>query len=676
MSIISLIFFSIISFSAPMKAPYVEVDLVSQYDSFKLNEDNYFAFTFNLDPEWHVYWKNPGDSGKEPKVTWLKKEGVEISNFLWPLPKLMPLETLMNYGYDGKMALPFVVRNMGVQNDDKVRLEAKLEWLVCRSECIPGKATLSIELPINDNRTPSKDYNLIHKSLSAIPLKDDQIKTSFKLKNDEFIISIHAPDKSVPDFKSVYFFPFKSLQIVHAAKQVFEINGKDIILKIPADENIDSNFTSLGGVLSFTPKNENLDMVAYDIEIPKSGANNSTAGLPLLLLFAFIGGLILNLMPCVFPVLSLKILGFVHQGQENPKSIRVHGWLYTLGVLFSFWALTVTLLALKASGEAVGWGFQLQSPYFVLGMIFLFFFIGLNLLGFFEFGEPLTQVGGKIKSTGYFSSFQTGVLATIVATPCTAPFMGAAIGVAFTLPLIQTFMIFTSLALGLAVPYLALSYFPAWLKLLPKPGLWMVKMKEFFAFPMFATMLWLLWVFEQQAGATSLFLTLLSFILILFLFWFTKYYKKKKVILAILGTVSVVIPFFFITSQTATSQAASAGWEDYSELKLQAYLKEGRPVFIDFTASWCITCQVNKRLVLHTDDIQTFFAKNNIALLKADWTNSDPLITKKLAEFNRNSVPLYVYYDGQHLAKSNKPVILSEVLSKQMIYNLIGNTEE
>ncbi|MCB0348856.1 MAG: hypothetical protein KDD37_08465, partial [Bdellovibrionales bacterium] len=558
MGLISIIFLSFISFATPVKAPHVEVDLVSQYDSFIVNDDNYFAFTFHLEPEWHIYWKNPGDSGKEPKVTWLQKDNVEISDFLWPLPSLMPLETLMNYGYGGKIAIPFIIKNMGVVSD-KIFVEAKLEWLVCRSECIPGKATLSIELPIKENRQPSKNYNLIHKSLSSIPLKDEQIKTSYTFENGEFIISIHAPEKSIPDFSSVYFFPNNSLQINHSAKQEFEINKKDIILKIKADENVEPNLTSLDGVLSFTPKNTNLDMVAYDVQIAKLGTQDTTTGLPLLLLFAFIGGLILNLMPCVFPVLSLKILGFVHQAQENPKSIRVHGWLYTIGVLCSFWALTIILLSLKASGEAVGWGFQLQSPYFVLGMIFLFFFIGLNLLGFFEFGEKLIQIGGKIKAHGYFSSFQTGVLATIVATPCTAPFMGAAIGVAFTLPLAQTFMIFTSLAMGMAIPYLFLSYFPGWLNLLPKPGQWMLRMKEFFAFPMFCTMLWLLWVFEQQAGATSLFITLLSFICILFLFWIIKHYKKQKVLLAILGTLAVATPFFFITANASNSHTETSG---------------------------------------------------------------------------------------------------------------------
>jgi thiol:disulfide interchange protein len=254
--------------------------------------------------------------------------------------------------------------------------------------------------------------------------------------------------------------------------------------------------------------------------------------------------------------------------------------------------------------------------------------------------------------------------------------MGAAIGVAFTLPLFQTFLIFTFLAMGLAVPYLLLSYFPQWLTLLPKPGNWMIRMKEFFAFPMFLTMLWLLWVLEQQTGPTTLFLTLFSFIAVLFLFWFTKNHKKQKVVLAVLGTIAVLIPFFFITTSPTVSRPSVDRWEDYSEAKLQNYLKEGKAVFIDFTASWCITCQVNKRLVLNTDDIQKLFLDNNVVLVKADWTNSDPAITKKLEEFNRNSVPLYVYYDVQSLALNKKPIVLPEILSKQMIYNLMVPTKE
>tara|TARA_B100001248_G_scaffold241870_1_gene208908 strand:- start:18180 stop:20177 length:1998 start_codon:yes stop_codon:yes gene_type:complete len=648
-------------------APHVEVSFIHETQELVRGEDNYLAFYFEIDEDWHIYWKNPGDSGKEPRITWLETSGLNPSEIIWPAPHKMPIEILMNYGYDGQQALPlkvFVPENFA---KDEATLTAQLSWLICKVECIPGKAELSLTLAVANSSSPTEDRFKIRTALHEVPLYEPNLVSEFTI--DEFIhLNFDFSQASIPKIQSAYFYVLDELVVQHAAGQRFVFKDGLLSMSLKKDINMATDLERLNGVLELIPENKDLERITYNIEAKRK---KQDMGLLLSLAFAFLGGIILNLMPCVFPVLSLKILSFVHQAKEEKKSVRIHGWYYTLGVLISFWALTLALIVLKASGEAVGWGFQLQSPYFVTAMAFLFFFIGLNLLGFFEVGESLSAVGGRTsKKEGYFSSLQTGVLATIVATPCTAPFMGAAIGTAFSQPAWQTFSIFSALALGMASPYILLSHFPQWLKLLPKPGLWMKTFKEFLAFPMLATMLWLLWVLQPQTSSIFIFVVLLAFLSILFLFWLQRYWKRAKVFFLIAGAFIMATTFLQIPERAvSTGQISSSAWQPYSNEKLENLLSNQQAVFIDFTAKWCITCQVNKKLVLNTDAVQNYFSLNNITLLQADWTNSNPEITKKLAEFGRNSVPLYIYYPPG----SRDPKILPEILSKDMIFSL---TEE
>jgi thiol:disulfide interchange protein DsbD len=427
----------------------------------------------------------------------------------------------------------------------------------------------------------------------------------------------------------------------------------------------------------------------------ESSSGGPALSLPWALLFAFGGGLLLNLMPCVFPVLSVKILGFAQQGDDEPSRIRTHGLLFGAGVLVSMWILAGALLGLRAAGSQIGWGFQLQSPTFIALMALLFVGIGLNLLGAFEVGTRVMNWGGRMQSAapdaGGTSAFLTGVLATVVATPCTAPFMGAALGVALTLSVGGALLIFTALGAGMAAPYVGLSMSPALLQKLPKPGRWMETLKQLFAFPMFATAIWLVWVFGQQTGNGGVALLLFGMLLLGLAAWIVHRWSLPQlsrmasiaartavvamvggaVAAGLVGARSSAPPSPAASANVAGSGAdtASASWTPYSAETVASLREDGRPVFVDFTAAWCLTCQVNERSVLNTETVQDAFAKRNVALVKADWTNRDAEITKALASHGRSGVPVYVLYPGD----GSEPTLLPEVLTQDIVLDALRN---
>jgi thiol:disulfide interchange protein DsbD len=427
------------------------------------------------------------------------------------------------------------------------------------------------------------------------------------------------------------------------------------------------------------------------------GAANSGPGAPLTmglaLLLAFGGGLLLNLMPCVFPVLSLKILRFVHHADHDSSLIRKHGFSFGAGVLVSFWVLAGSLLAFRAAGGGQGWGFQLQSPLFVAGLATLLFAVGLNLLGAFEVGVGLTALGGAKPglSKGYGGSFASGVLATVVATPCTAPFMGAALGFALTQPAAGAMLVFTALGIGVALPYVLLSMHPAWLKILPKPGAWMETLKQFMAFPMFATALWLVWVFGLQTGVNGLAMLLGAFLLLGVAVWLLGRWKggvARPVWLRTraLATVSVALAVLVLwkgaaevpDEATAATAGGSAGrqalWQPYSEQKVAELQAAGKPVFVDFTAAWCITCQFNKKTTLARQEVLDEFARRGVTLMRADWTRRDPEIGRVLEGLGRSGVPVYALYEPQGAATA--PRLLPEVLTEPAVLDALKELPE
>jgi thiol:disulfide interchange protein DsbD len=425
------------------------------------------------------------------------------------------------------------------------------------------------------------------------------------------------------------------------------------------------------------------------LSMPAASASNSPSlSLPWALLFAALGGLLLNLMPCVFPVLSVKILGFVRDADGDAASLRRHGFLFAAGVLVSMWTLAGVLFALRAAGSQIGWGFQLQSPSFVALMALLFVGIGLNLLGAFEVGTRLTSMGGRLQSAspseGTTGAFLTGVLATVVATPCTAPFMGAALGVALTLSVGGGLLVFTALGAGMAAPYVGLSMAPRLLDRLPDPGAWMETLKQFFAFPMFATAVWLVWVFGQQTGNNGVALLLFGMLLLGMAAWVlhrwsapqlsraATYATRGLVTALLLGAVAAGV-LGATSNRTASASgseeaaASSATWQTYSADTVERLRNQGRPVFVDFTAAWCLTCQVNERAVLNTQPVQDAFAQRNVALVKADWTNRDPAITQALKSHGRSGVPVYVLYPGD----GSGPTLLPEVLTEDIVLDAL-----
>lgn len=425
------------------------------------------------------------------------------------------------------------------------------------------------------------------------------------------------------------------------------------------------------------------DTTAEIVGAPVTTSTEENTSLIIALVFAFIGGIILNLMPCVLPVLSLKIMGFIQQAGEDKSKTRKHGLAFTLGVLVSFWVLAGFLIALRAGGEYLGWGFQLQSPGFVIILSILLFLFGLSMFGVFEIGTTLTSVGhGTANKSSYTGSFSSGVLATIVATPCTAPFMGSALGFALSQPAYVSLLIFTFLGLGMALPYVVLTSTPALLKFVPKPGAWMESFKQFMGFLLMATVLWLLWVLSFQAGSDGVILLLLSLIIVSIGGWIygrwgniSKKTSTRRIaqILAVIFIIGGIV--FSLQNIEAKSEnnsgihkQGSIEWQPYSPELLAQLRSEGKPVFVDFTAAWCLSCQVNEKIAFGSQSVQDAFKNEGVVTLKADWTNSDPVITKALAEFGRNSVPLYVLYYGK---SSNKPEILPEILTPGIVLDAL-----
>jgi thiol:disulfide interchange protein len=402
---------------------------------------------------------------------------------------------------------------------------------------------------------------------------------------------------------------------------------------------------------------------AFNVDFPL-GILSTTGNFLFPLLFAFLGGLLLNLMPCVFPVLSLKILSVVRMGNEEKTRARRLGWVYSLGILASFWLLVAVLLALRFGGQQIGWGFQLQSPRFIFVLACVLFVFGLNLLGLFEFSGRFAGTGSSLADReGYTGAFFTGVLATVVATPCTAPFMGSAVGYSLSQPIPIVFAIFTALAFGLALPYLLLSHTPGLARFLPRPGAWMETFKQLMAFLVFGTVIWLSWVLGLQASIFAMVVLLSTFLAIAFAVWMARAnYPKTAIALAIISVATAT--FFVRTSQEEKSSASELTWEKFTPEKVAEYRTQGKPIFIDFTAAWCVSCQVNELLVFRSTEVKAKLKKLGVVLIKADWTNQDPEITKTLASFGRNGVPFYIIYGK---GKDAPAVPLPEVINAGLV---------
>jgi len=670
------------SVSTPIETPHVTVQLVNEEFAVYAPDAIDAGLYFKLEPGWHVYWKNAGDSGEPPKIDWTLPKGVQAEPMQFPAPKRLPLGPLMDFGYEDEVLFPVrLLVDSTLKAGSTVHLAAKVSWLVCREVCIPGKANLELDVPVAASKPMGNGIVIaLFKRLGSAmpqPLPENE-KTVFPPPPTGFRLGVETGQREA----TAEFFPADQDVLDNPAPQKLTPTAKGFVLDLKKDANLTANPAQLKGVLELAGGR------AYEIAaIPGTVA----AGAPTLawaLLaratgLAFLGGLLLNLMPCVFPVLFLKGLALVNSGNEERHRLRLHGFVYAAGILVSFWALVAALLGLRATGATLGWGFQFQSPVFLALMAGLLFFLGLSLAGQFEIGLTLTSAGGSLaQKQGYTGSFFTGVLAVVVATPCTAPFMGAAIGYALAQSSAVTFAVFTALALGLAAPYVALTLQPAWTRLLPKPGAWMEVLKQVVAVPIFATVIWLAWALTRGYGAGLLVSLLCCLLLLAIAGWFLGRWPATRwasavsaLIVLIVIAVSVVAPKKLEAAPDSSSATGSSagtvangGWEPWSADAVSRYQAQGRPVFVDFTASWCLSCQVNERVALGQPQVQQAFKDANVALLKADWTRGDDAIAQALTALGRSGVPAYALYTpGQ-----SDPQLLPEVLTPGIVTDALG----
>jgi len=662
-------------------AAHVHVQLVFRKAELYPGGGDHGGLYFKLEPGWHVYWSNAGDSGEPPRIKWTLPAGITAGPLQFLPPRRLPLGPLMDFGYENEVLFPFKLDIGRLVKPGTAILDAHVDWLVCREVCIPGRADLEISQKVlaaaptagGPDDGPGAD---IWKRLAALlpdalPNGDTAV---FQPTSTGFRLAVSTGRRET----QAVFFPEDQDVLDNPAPQSVIPTATGFVLDLKKDANLTTNPAQLKGVLELSgERNYELAALPGTVAAPPAPAAFSFGALLSTAFFAFLGGLLLNLMPCVFPVLFLKGLALVNSGSEARHKLRAHGFVYALGILVSFWALVALLLGLRAAGATLGWGFQFQSPVFLSLMAGLLFFLGLSLAGQFEIGLTLTSAGGSLAAKqGYAGSFFTGVLAVVVATPCTAPFMGTAIGYALAQPAAVTFVVFTALALGLAAPYVALTLQPAWTRLLPKPGAWMDILKQAISVPIFATVIWLAWVVAQAYGSGMLAALLSAFLLLAIAGWFLGRWPAKRwatIVAAVFVLFVVGISVFASKKMMAAPEnlnppEAHATWQPWSADAVEHALAAGQPVFVDFTASWCLSCQVNERVALDRPEVEAAFAKANVALFRADWTREDPAITQELTALGRSGVPVYALYTpGQ-----NDPQLLPQVLTPGIVVDAVS----
>ena len=689
----------------PVRAQHLTAELVALGPAIAPGGTQQAGLVLTLDKGWHVYWINPGDSGEPPRIAWTLPTGVTAGPMRFPIPTRLPLGPLMDFGYEDKVAFPVTIAAASTLKPGPVHLDAQVSWLVCAEVCIPGKAHMGIGLTVQPGATQGPLAGALGEALSLMP-KPLPAGAKFSVLGGakQFVLTLNDGRRET----NAEFYPDPAdlapdgtplpNAIVYSANQHVEPQRDGVRLTVQRSPDLATLPATLHGVFKLS------DTVAYDVTAPvvvgevaavSGGPAASTTAIGAIGL-AFLGGILLNLMPCVFPVLFLKGLALVQGSTQNRAHLRRHGLVYALGILLSFWGIVAVLLVLRAGGSHAGWGFQLQSPVFIALLASLIFLLALSLAGQFEIGLSLTSAGSSLVDKpgegkqGYAGSFFTGVLATVVATPCTAPLMGAAIGFALTQSTAVIFAVFTALALGLAAPYLLLSWQPAWVRVLPRPGAWMELLKQFTAVPLFATAIWLAWVYGQlhasggttSSGVDQMALLLCCFLLLAIAGWALGRWPARwasRIAALVLIALGLAIPLSQTRGAGRTGATAQAGmeqtnaaaangeelvWQPYSEQALDAARASGHPVFLDFTAAWCLSCQFNERAVLRSSDVENALRAHNFTLLKADWTNGDPEITKKLASLGRAGVPTYVVYSAN---AGSAPDVLPELLTKGLV---------
>lgn len=683
--------------------PHVQTRLLSEFDTISPGHIYTLAIEIEPDPQWHTLWVN---SDASFTVQWQGPEGSYFDDVQWPT--VQRFNSANSYGFSGHhylltdFSIPADNLKNLEPNNHTVTLTANLQWQLCHNtattECVNGSAQHRVSLNIaprssEQTVTPALEQHRGHFLAARQQLPElAPWQARYDIQGDQLTLLIEsaAAVNLVQAASTPYAYIGAPALITNNAAQTIEYIDDIVVIRHPlpspatgfTPERLPESFlVQLALPSNSTNANQrSLEFLATAVQpepFNAAATNQTDVSLLLVFVFAFLGGLILNLMPCVFPVLSLKAMALANSGSSHKQ--RSESLWYTAGVVLSFLVIAGTLIALRAAGQALGWGFQLQSPWLIGGLIFLFVAIGLNLAGAFQIGTRLMGVGQNSSvlnnnSGGAQSSFATGVLAVLIASPCTAPFMGVALGYAITQPPALALLIFAVLGLGLAAPFLLLGFVPAFAKVLPRPGAWMDTFKQWMAVPMYITTVWLLWVFGRQTGIDSLTLLLLAVVLFATALWWWGKQQLQAKRSWVQGTIVLVflalagLSFFQALSMQTTSntqQNLAVTDNQWSQTKLDT-LRQQQPVFVNMTADWCITCLANERVALHTDATRALFEEFNVAQLKGDWTMQDPAITEYLAKFGRNGVPLYVlYFPGQ------EPQVLPQILTNGIVRDYV-----
>ena len=668
----------------------VKARLVSEVATVAPGSTFSVALEFDIREGWHTYWRNPGDSGQATRLKWTLPANVAVSDVQWTTPHRFDVPPLVNYGY-AKHAVHLV--QVTVPNDLKpgatLALAATANWLVCSDICIPESGVVNLSLPVGNGAKDPATAALFTAARAELPQPALGTVTA-EVRAQDLVLRLGKDWGNVlSQTEQLSFFPFAEGGIEYAAPQRMtrEDGTLQLSMKLgyqpPKSGPIEgvlvlkqgSGASELAVPMSISAPLTLSDVASVAAPRYAKPGQQTERSLLSLILAAIGGGLILNLMPCVFPVLSIKAMSLVEQAKKSPGAVRMKGLVFTLGVIVSMLVLAAVMLALRAGGQQIGWGFQLQSPLFVTLLIYLLLAVGLNLSGVFEFGGSLAGVGDSLtRGDGLRASFFTGVLATLVATPCTAPLMAPAIGAALTLPAISALAIFAALGIGLALPFLVLSFAPVLRRVLPKPGAWMDTLKQLFAFPMYGAAAWLLWVLVRQTSPGGLAAALTGMIMIALSAW--SFQKSRsalgtaRVAALLTALLSLGLALYLPTKVDAvtTTQVGKQGvdeWRAYDAATLKDLVSKGQPVLVNFTASWCLTCLVNERNAFADASVQDTFKRKGVVLMKGDWTNRDPHITQALSDFGRAGVPLYVAYNARPNAP--EPVVLPQLLTAELV---------
>ncbi len=648
--------------SAPATSSRDTVSLVSETDAVAAGTAFRVGLYFRLAPGWHTYWRNPGDAGVAPQLDLVLPPGMQSGPIAWPTPSRLAEGPVMTYSYTGDLLLPVTVTPSG--HAGPMPIQAHARWLVCKEICVPEEADFRLELP-SGTPAPSAQAPLFAAHDRLVPRPSPwqaQIAPDGSLW-------VQGPELRPATVTDAWFIPDQAGLIQDDAAQPLSVREGGFVLALKLAEGARPD-AGLSGILTVRDRTG----LQTDVELHATPGAAPTPAFPPLrrvLAFAFLGGLILNLMPCVFPILAMKAVALA-QGAARGEA-RAHGLFYTAGVLVTFAALAIALLAARQAGIAAGWGFQFASPVFVAAMAWLLFGVGLNLSGVFVLGGRLAGTGSALAARGgKLGSFFTGLLAVLVATPCTAPFMGVAIAAGLAAPPAVTILVFLVMGMGLAAPYAAISLVPSLAQLAPRPGRWMEVLKQGLAFPMYGAAVWLLWVVSQEAGSAGVLGTAAGFVLLGFAAWVlgvsqqasdrSRRFGQSAAAAAVL-LAAAVLSGIAVAPGTPASAATSEGAEAFSPTRLAALRAEGRPVFVNMTAAWCVTCLVNERVAISGDRVRRAFTAHQVVYLKGDWTRQDPAISAFLRQYGRDGVPLYVYYPPH----DGRPVVLSQILTENEV---------